>query len=122
LIKQIHVATVVVTFILFVIRGTWYYFRADKPLNKVLRFLPHINDTLLTVTGISMAFMYSISPLVETWFLAKLIALLLYIGLGMYAFREKRLYGSRLLAWCLALLVFVYILGVVRTHSALPFI
>ena len=68
-----------------------------------------------------MAVLYSISPLDQSWFLVKIIALFAYIGLGMYAFKEKHLYGRRLVAWALALCVFFYIIGVVRTHSALVF-
>ena len=103
---------------MFLYRGGWYYFRHNKPILPVFRFLPHLNDTVLTVTGITMAISYGISPLEQTWFFVKLIALVTYIGLGMYAFKEKHLYGKRLVAWVGALLVFVYILGVVRTHSA----
>lgn len=121
MIKTIHVSTVVFTLVLFLVRGGWYFFWADKAMPKLLRYLPHLNDTVLTITGITMAVMYSISPLGQTWFLAKIIALFAYIGLGMYAFKEKRLYGKRLFSWLLALLVFFYIIGVVRTHSALVF-
>ena len=119
MIKAIHVSTVVLTLILFLVRGGWYYFRADKVMPGPLRYLPHLNDTVLTVTGIWMAVLYSISPLDQSWFLVKIVALFAYIGLGMYAFKEKHLYGRRLVAWGLALCVFFYIFGVVRTHSVL---
>lgn len=122
MLKTVHVASVAITLILFLVRGGWYLFRPNQPLYRPLRYLPHINDTILTITGISMAVSFGISPLVETWFLAKLIALFAYIGLGMYAFKEHRLYGKRMIAWILALCVFLYIFGVVRTHSALVLI
>ncbi|MDH5546507.1 MAG: SirB2 family protein [Gammaproteobacteria bacterium] len=120
MIKTIHVTTVLVTLALFLFRGGWYYARYRMPLPKPLRILPHLNDTVLTITGITMAVSYGINPFVETWFLAKLIALFAYIGLGMYAFRNKRLQGKHLWAWVIALLVFFYIIGVVRTHQLIP--
>lgn len=119
MIKNIHVTTVIITLILFLVRGAWYYFRYQQPLLKPLRYLPHLNDTLLTITGITLAVTYGISPLQQPWFLMKLIALFCYIGLGMYAFREKHLYGKRLLAWLLALLMFFLILGIVETQNPL---
>lgn len=119
MVKSIHIATVVITLILFLFRGGWYWLRPSQPLMLPLRILPHLNDTVLTISGVTMAIMYAYNPFEQLWFMAKIVALLAYIGLGMYAFREKHLYGKRLLAWFIALLMFVYIFAVVRTHNAL---
>ena len=49
--------------------------------------IPHINDTLLLLTGISLAIIAGFNPLQQPWLMAKIMALFVYIGFGMVAFK-----------------------------------
>jgi uncharacterized membrane protein SirB2 len=49
------------------------------------------------------------------------LAIGLYIGLGMIALRRGKTRGVRLLAWLAALATFAYIVAVALTRNATPF-
>jgi len=56
---------------------------------------------------------------VWSWLLAKIIALLVYIGAGLVALRFGRTKRIRLIAWLFGLLVFLYIVSVAMSKSVL---
>ncbi len=84
---------------------------------RATRVIPHCIDTLLLGSAISMLVILQVSPLHLPWLVAKLIALLVYIGLGMVAFRFGPTRRSRSLAWLASIAVFVYMLGVAQAKS-----
>lgn len=51
--------------------------------------MPHLIDTLLFASGISLAVMAGFSPQNSAWLLFKLIALLAYIMFGMLAMKKS---------------------------------
>jgi len=119
--KIIHVSCVAVSFALFFGRGVLML--ADSPLRntRLLRIAPHVNDTLLLGSAIWMAVITRQYPFAENWLTAKLVALLVYIGLGMIALSRGRTKRTRAIAWTAALLVFAYIVGVALSRNPLPF-
>ncbi len=120
LLKAVHVTCVGVTFALFFGRGLLML--ADSPLlgNRLLRVAPHVNDTLLLASAIWMAVASRQYPFVEGWLTAKLVALIVYIGLGTVALSRGRTRRARAIAWLLALAVFAYIVSVALTRDPLP--
>ena len=121
LIKQLHLATLVVTLALFVLRGLWMM--ADSPRLKArwVRVVPHVNDTLLLASGLGLAFLMQQYPLVHGWLTAKLFALIAYIVLGTIALKRGKTRKVRIAAWVAALLVFAYMVAVARAHAPWPF-
>jgi uncharacterized membrane protein SirB2 len=121
LIKHLHLATIVVTLALFLLRGAWMMM--DSPLLQArwARIVPHINDTLLLASGIALAVLMQQYPLVHGWLTAKLFALIAYIVLGTLALKRGKTKAQRVTAWIAALLVFGYMLAVARAHDPLPF-
>ena len=120
--KHLHLTTIVVTFILFVLRGVWMMADSPRLQARWARVVPHVNDTLLFSSGLGLAIMLGQYPFVDAWLTAKLLALLLYIVLGTIAIKRGRTRGVRIGAWIAALLVFGYMVSVARTHSPLPFL
>lgn len=120
--KIIHVSCVAVSFALFFGRGLLML--ADSPrLNaRLLRIAPHVNDTLLLASAIWMAVITRQYPFAESWLTAKLVALVVYIGVGMIALSRGRTKRTRAVAWSVALLVFAYIVGVALSRNPLPFV
>jgi uncharacterized membrane protein SirB2 len=110
--KQLHIACVVLSYAGFVVRGVWMM--RDSPLlaARWVRIAPHVNDTLLLATAIALAVMSGQYPLQQGWLTAKVIALVLYIALGMIALRPGRIRALRVAAWITAQLVFLYIVAV----------
>ena len=88
---------------------------------RVVKIAPHIIDTLLLVTAIVLTYQWGWVSLQQPWLVAKIIALLAYIGLGMVALREGRAMGVRIGAWLAAILVFIYIVIVAVNKTSLIF-
>jgi uncharacterized membrane protein SirB2 len=122
LIKHLHLATIVVTLALFLLRGVWMLMDSPRLQARWTRIVPHINDTLLLASGIALAVLMQQYPLVHGWLTAKLFALIAYIALGTLALRRGKTKAQRVTAWIAALLVFGYMLAVARAHDPLPFV
>jgi uncharacterized membrane protein SirB2 len=121
LIKHLHLATIVVTLALFLLRGIWMMMDSPRLQARWARIVPHINDTLLLASGIALAMLMQQYPLVHGWLTAKLFALIAYIVLGTLALKRGKTKAQRVTAWIAALLVFGYMLAVARAHDPLPF-
>jgi len=121
IIKLIHVTTALFSISGFVARGILML--RDSPLlqTRWVKVLPHVNDTLLLASAIFLAAQWGWAALQLPWLLAKIVALLLYIALGMVALRAGRSKRVRMLAWLAAVLVFAYIVAVARSKNPLIF-
>jgi uncharacterized membrane protein SirB2 len=84
---------------------------------RLVRVVPHIVDTVLLASAITMAVLASLSPLQQPWLLAKIVALLGYIVLGAIALRYGRTRKQRATAFAAALAMFTYIVAVALTRS-----
>jgi len=114
--KNSHVLFIIISITLFQLR--FLLKKSDKPIPKFLKTTPHVNDTLLLVTGISLAYMASINPMESSWLLAKIMALFLYIGFGMLAMKSQGI--KSLLGYTLATLTFIFI--VLTALNKAPFL
>ncbi len=86
---------------------------------RVVRFLPHIIDTVLLLAAIALTIFISQFPLVTHWLTVKLVALIIYICLGMVALRLGKTKTQRVIAFFLALTVFGFIVSVAYYHHPL---
>lgn len=122
--KIIHVSCVAVTFALFFGRGVLMFMGSPLLKTRFLRIAPHVNDTLLLGSAIWMAVLSRQYPFAESWLTAKVVALLLYIWVGMIALSpgQVRSRRARVTAWLFALLVFAYMVSVALTRNPLPFV
>lgn len=118
--KSIHIATVLLTIIGFVIRGIWMM-RGSPLLNaRPVRIFPHVNDTLLLISAVSAAAILGQYPLVNAWLTAKVLGLIAYILLGAVALTYGPTRGIRISAYTGAILSFTYVVHVALTKN--PFI
>jgi uncharacterized membrane protein SirB2 len=115
--KLTHVSCAFLSVAGFVLRGWWM--ATDNALlrHRLTRTLPHVVDTVLLGSAIAMLVMLRLSPLAAPWLMAKIIALLLYIGLGMVALRFGKTGTARVGAWVSALLVAGYLVSVAYSKS-----
>ncbi|MBU1214725.1 MAG: SirB2 family protein [Gammaproteobacteria bacterium] len=117
--KIIHLSAVITSFALFFLRGIWLLRSSPIMQQRWVKIVPHSIDTVLLLSAIVLAWQLGFSPLNSPWLAAKIVALLVYIGLGMLAFRFARTKAQRLTAWLCALLVFGYIVAAAVTHDPL---
>ena len=121
LIKSVHVTCVVTSYTLFFLRGVWLIQGSPMLRQRWVKIVPHVTDTLLLVSAITLAIGIRQYPGVDAWLTAKVVGLVIYIGLGMAAFRFAKTLRARIIAWVAAQLVFFYIVAVALTHNPLPF-
>ncbi|MBI3431944.1 MAG: SirB2 family protein [Hydrogenophilales bacterium] len=122
LLKHFHLTTVAITLTLFVLRGVWMMADSPRLQARWVRIVPHVNDTLLLISGFGLAIMLGQYPLVNGWLTAKLVALIVYIVLGTVALKRGKTKRTRIAAWIAALLVLGYIVAVAVAHDPLPFL
>ena len=121
LIKTIHVTCVVTSYTLFFLRGVWLIKGSPIMKQRWVKVVPHMTDTLLLASAITLAIGIQQYPGVNAWLTAKVVGMLFFIGLGMMAFRFSKTLRARITAWVAAQLVFFYIVSVALTHNPLPF-
>ncbi|MCK4708157.1 MAG: SirB2 family protein [Gammaproteobacteria bacterium] len=124
LIKTIHISTVIISITLFLSRAYWLISRSPLINNKVIKYLPHLNDTILLSSAIILLFLGNLYPGKENpWLIAKFIAMLCYIFTGLYLFRMAKSIKSIVLTTLFAVLIYLYIVhtAIVKNISPLFF-
>lgn len=87
-----------------------------------VKIMPHVIDTVLLASAIMLAVLIQQNPLADSWLAAKVVGLLVYIGLGMIALRFGKTRTVRVGAWIMAQLVFFYIVLVALTKNPAVFL
>lgn len=118
--KQLHIACAAASGGLFVLRGVLMLARPAALQARWARIIPHLVDTVLLAAALGMLWLARLNPAEAPWLLAKIAALVLYIGLGTVALKRGRTRGMRLAAWLLALAVFAYIVAVAIGKNPWP--
>lgn len=120
-IKHIHMTTAVLSGALFLLRGVWMLRESAMLQKGWVRVFPHIVDSILLASAIVMVVWSAQYPFAQPWLGAKVVALLVYIGLGVVALKRGRTKQVRTLAFIGALLTFAYIMSVAVTRQVVPF-
>ncbi len=116
-IHHLHVLLAYLTVIGFALRAVWAFSGSPMLQRKPVRVLPHVVDTLLLVCGVTLLFGMGYS-LATPWLIAKLIALLAYIGFGVLTLRAQTV-GLKLVGFAGALISVGYIFLVALNRSPL---
>lgn len=117
--KHLHVTCVVLSGLGFYLRGWWMLNESPLRLHRLTRILPHVVDSLLLGSALTMAWMSGQYPFVNGWLTAKLFGLIAYILLGMMALKRGRTMAIRARFFGLAVLAYLYIASVALTRSPL---
>lgn len=118
--KLTHVSCAAISYTLFVVRGIWMMRGSALLQQRWVRTVPHVVDTILLATAIAMAIISRQYPVAQPWLTAKVIALVVYIALGMIALHYGSTKRVRITAWFAAVAVFAYIVAVAVTRNPLP--
>ena len=116
LLKHLHISLAAISISLFIWRGIFMWRNQPLP-SKLQRILPHIVDTLLLAAGVSLAVLARLNPQASPWLLVKLLAVLAYIILGIFALKRGRTLAQRRCYFVLAVTVFAYIAAVAVSKS-----
>ena len=122
LLIHLHMITAAISLLLFLYRGVWVLRHGQHGRPRWMKWLPHVNDTLLFVFGIALMLTIQQYPIVNAWLSAKLTALIVYILLGMVVMKWAKQWRSQFAALMSALVVFAYMVGVAISKQPLIFI
>lgn len=118
--KLLHVTSVALSYALFVTRGFWMMRASPLLEQRWVKVVPHVVDTVLLASAVTMAIISAQYPFRSNWLTAKVIALLVYIVLGTIALKRGKTRQARIVAWIAAQAVFFYIVAVAVTRQPLP--
>ncbi|WP_334187209.1 SirB2 family protein [Noviherbaspirillum sp.] len=118
-IKQLHITCALLSGSFFLLRGIWMM--TDSPLlaRRWVRTVPHMVDSVLLLSALTLAFWSGQYPFVQPWLTAKVGALICYIVLGSVALKYGKPKPVCLACLVLALAVFGFIIGTALTKDPL---
>jgi uncharacterized membrane protein SirB2 len=118
-IRAVHIGAIIISGILFALRGVGVLAGARWPMTPPLRYLSYSIDTVLLTAALMLVSMLPASLFANHWLTVKLTLLVLYVVLGSFALKRGR--SSRVRAFCFfaALLLFASMYSIARTHQPL---
>lgn len=122
-VKLLHVSTVVISLILFISRVLLLLKRPTILKHPALRILPHINDSILLFSAVSLLILAELTPGSDNpWLVAKIIAMIIYILTGMFLLKWASTTRSILSLFFLALIIYFYIIHTAIYKNINPFL
>ncbi len=116
--KHLHMTAVALSGLLFMVRGLWLLQGSAQLQAKWVKITPHVVDTLLLVSAIAMLVVAQQFP---AWVHVKITLLVVYIGLGLMAFKKAKTQGQKLTFLLAAVAVYVFLISVALTKSPAGF-
>jgi uncharacterized membrane protein SirB2 len=87
LLNGLHIVLALISGLGFALRGFIRVVLDRALVNPLVRFGPHLIDTLLLASGVGLWLILGVSPIAQAWFGLKLLLLAAYIYIGIAAFR-----------------------------------
>ncbi|HEX8613565.1 MAG TPA: SirB2 family protein [Telluria sp.] len=120
-VKHLHMSCAALSIFLFALRGVWMLRDSPQLGQRWVRSAPHIVDSVLLASAITMVVWSGQYPFAQPWLGAKVVALVVYIGFGVLALKPGRPKRVRATAFVAALLTVAYIVAVALTRQVIPF-
>lgn len=111
--KHLHLTLIAIAFALFLLRSFWLMTNSPLLQKKLFKILPHPINLIMILSGFAVAHAANY-PLSSPWIVAKLVALVIFVILGLLTFKQTTK-PRQLLFFSAALLTFVYIVSVAVT-------
>jgi uncharacterized membrane protein SirB2 len=118
-IKAVHIAAVIASGLLFLLRGAAVQLGASWAMAAPLRYLSYSIDTVLLTAALMLATILHQFPFVQGWLTAKILLLVCYVVLGTFALKRGRTRTVRTSCWLAAVLVYLFIVSIARAHHPL---
>ena len=119
-VKHIHLTMVSLSLFTLFSKGLLDLYLSTDDAKTWVKVVPHLIDTLLLVSAITLCVLIQQYPGVHGWVTAKVIALVAYIVLGTIALKRGKTKAIKATAMLLALMTFAYIGMVAVSHSPTP--
>ncbi|AZQ11445.1 MULTISPECIES: SirB2 family protein [Shewanella] len=107
-VKHLHLTLIAVSVLFFVVRFVLKLKESALLEKKLLKIAPHIIDTFLLLSGLSLCFLIKQYPFVDPWLTEKILAVVAYILLAFMAMKSNRNKFFRFFAFLGAIAWVVY--------------
>jgi uncharacterized membrane protein SirB2 len=118
-IKLLHVAAVVTSGSLFLVRGLAVQGGAAWGMAAPVRYLSYGIDIILLTAALMLLAVLPAAVFANGWLWLKLALLVVYVGLGTFAMKRGRTRTVRLASFVSALLVYAAMFVIARSHDPL---
>ncbi len=119
-IKWVHVAMVLASGSLFLLRGLLMQAgQRGIAMAAPMRYLSYSIDTVLLTAALMLLTVLPHAMFANGWLAAKMVLLVLYVVLGTFALKRARSPRAQRVCFVLALLVFGFMLTIARGHHPL---
>lgn len=112
LIKNIHMFCAALTALGFCLRGVWMMTESAMLQKKLVKVLPHIIDTALLISAITLVVMSGQYPWVAAWVGIKIALLVAYIVLGTFALKRGKTKQMRIVFFAVSVAVLLALFAV----------
>lgn len=116
-IKHAHAGLAYLSALLFLIRFVLLYAGAGWMRSKVAKIVPHVIDTFLLGFAIWLCVLIKQYPLTDHWLTAKVLALVVLVGVGTVAIKRKKIWAA-----VVTLGLYGYAIGVAKAHDPLSWL
>ena len=116
-VKFVHISFAILSIAGFALRGFWMFRQSTNLDWAVVRIAPHVVDSVFLITGIWLLVLLQLNVAEQSWLIAKFVALILYIVLGVIALKRGRTMQIRTAAFAAALATYLYMAGVALNKS-----
>jgi len=118
-IKWVHVAAVLASGTIFLLRGLAVQGNARWPMTAAVRYLSYSIDTVLLTAALMLLTILPGAVYANGWLTVKLTLLVVYVVLGSIALKRGRTRNVRLVSFVAALAVYGSIIAIARLHHPL---
>ena len=119
--RLVHISCVVVSGLFFFGRGAVMIRRPLFVGQIWVRRTAESIDSILLISGVTLAWLSGQVPWQESWLAVKLMALLGYIALGMIAFHWGKGLAVKSMAWIAAMVTYLFMIWVALNRNPWPF-
>jgi len=118
-IRHVHILAVILSGSLFALRGIGMLMQSRWQQAPGVRYLSYSIDTVLLTAAMLLVVILPAAMFANHWLSVKLVLIVVYVVLGVFALRRGRTTRIRTVCYFAALLVFAAIVGIARAHHPL---
>lgn len=118
-IRHVHILAVILSGSLFALRGIGMLMQSRWHQAPGVRYLSYSIDTVLLTAAMLLVVILPAAMFANHWLSVKLVLIVVYVVLGVFALRRGRTTRIRTVCYFAALLVFAAIVGIARAHHPL---
>lgn len=118
-VKLVHVAAVIASGALFLVRGSLVQAGVPWGMAAPVRYLSYTIDTILLAAALMLVAALPSAVFANGWLTVKVILLFVYVGLGTFALKRGRTATVRLVCFVAALAVYGCMYAIARSHDPL---